>query len=94
MKKSFDIYTAIVWASLLSILIWALLKSFGIINTPDIIKMLPLFSAVFGAGAFFQKFLQLNEKVAIMEQRLTKVETKLTIVETRLAIVETKIMAG
>ncbi|MBI1970411.1 hypothetical protein HYS47_01555 [Candidatus Woesearchaeota archaeon] len=84
MKKTFDVYTAIVWASLLSILIWALLKSFGIINTPDVIKMWPLVSAVFGAGAFFQKFLQLNEKVAMMEQRLTNVKTRLTIVETKI----------
>ena len=46
---------AIVLSSLLFIVVWITLKLLGIIQTPLIVEMMPLFAAVFAAGAFFSE---------------------------------------
>ncbi len=52
-KESF--WDLMAWASLAMIFFWALAKSFGWINTPILIEMIPLFGAVFWAGRMFQQ---------------------------------------
>ena len=49
------IYATIYWTSLALILLWYILKSIGIIQTPLWIELLPFAIAVFGAGAFIQR---------------------------------------
>ncbi len=65
-KESF--WDLMAWASLAMIFFWALAKSFGWINTPALIEMIPLFGAVFLGGKFLQRF-------ETFEKRLSRVET-------------------
>jgi hypothetical protein len=50
-----SIYSFIYWASLIGILLWYILKSTGIIQTPLWIELSPVAIAVFGAGAVVQQ---------------------------------------
>ncbi len=50
------------WTSLAILVLWALAKSFGIIHTPVIIEMIPLFTIAFAAGSFWNKFLTLERE--------------------------------
>ena len=84
MKDYTNIYTIIFWLSLLSILVWLILKALGYIHTPPFIELMPLFSAVFGAGAFFQL-------VFDMRKRLCNVETEVRSVDKRVAVLESKV---
>ena len=52
--SSRNFWEFVVWFSLGMIFLWALAKSFGLIKTPFIIEMMPLFWAIFAAGGFFQ----------------------------------------
>lgn len=84
MKDYTNIYTVIFWLSLLSILFWLILKALGYINTPPVIELMPFFSAVFGAGAFFQM-------VFDMRKRLCNVENEVRSIDKRTAVLESKI---
>ncbi|MFA4886804.1 MAG: hypothetical protein WC595_01190 [Candidatus Nanoarchaeia archaeon] len=81
MKDYTKLYATIFWISLLSILLWLILKALGYINTPPLVELFPLFSAVFGAGAFFQMVMD-------MKYRLGKVELQLKYHEKRISNLE------
>ena len=81
MKDYTKVYATIFWLSLLSILFWLILKALGYINTPPLVELFPLFSAVFGAGAFFQMVMD-------MKYRLGKVELQLKYYEKRISNIE------
>ncbi len=49
-KKDVSIWDIIAWIVLALILIWLVLKVFGIINTPIFIEYAPYFGAVYLAG--------------------------------------------
>ncbi len=49
------IYSTIIWAGLALILLWYILKSVGVINTPLWIELLPVGIAVFTSGVFVQQ---------------------------------------
>ncbi|MBI4144809.1 hypothetical protein HY493_01225 [Candidatus Woesearchaeota archaeon] len=72
------IYGAIYWTSLAAILLWYVLKSAGIIQTPLWIELLPIAFAVFGAGAVLQEMRSdirtLKEKTRSLEQNTHHVE--------------------
>ncbi len=50
-----NIWDALMWLSLLLIVLWALAKAVGLINTPLIIEMAPMILMGFAAGKFFQE---------------------------------------
>ncbi len=106
MKKDYtNIYTMIFWLSLSSILIWVILKVLGIINTPIIIELFPVISAVFGAGAFFQMVFGIRGRLFKLESRtdkmahgltrleldVTNIKSNMSEINTRLRYVEKKI---
>ena len=92
MKDYTKIYTIIFWLSLLSIFIWLILKVLGIINTPQLIELLPYFSAVFGAGAFFQMIRDIKDRLNKLESENNKgfkeFEPRINILDKRVAILE------
>jgi len=49
-KKGAGFWDILAWIVLIAILIWILLKAFGIINTSEIIQYAPLFGVVYLAG--------------------------------------------
>ena len=49
-KKKTSVWDIIAWIVLAGILIWLILKVFGVINTPILIEYAPYFGAVYLAG--------------------------------------------
>lgn len=49
-KKELNIWDIIAWIVLVLILIWLILKTFGIINTPIWLEYAPLYGAIYLAG--------------------------------------------
>ena len=49
-KRKVSIWDIIAWIVLVGIVLWLLLKVFGIINTPNILEYAPYFGAVYLAG--------------------------------------------
>ena len=49
-KKEVSIWDIIAWVVLAGILLWLILKVFGVINTPILIEYAPYFGAVYLAG--------------------------------------------
>jgi len=49
-KRKVSIWDIIAWIVLAGIVLWLLLKVFGIINTPNILEYAPYFGAVYLAG--------------------------------------------
>lgn len=69
------VWEVITWASLAVIFLWAVAKALGLIKTPLIIELLPLFAAVFAAGGF-SKYVKLMFKVLRLEIGATRSEVK------------------
>jgi len=63
MKKSLGIWDLIAWIVLAGILIWLLLKTFGVINTPIWLEYAPLYGAVYLAGWQIHKLASVSEDV-------------------------------
>jgi len=68
MIKKLSIWDIIAWIVLAGILIWLLLKTFGIINTPLWLEYAPLYGAVYLAGWQIHKL----ETVALEVRELKK----------------------
>lgn len=49
-KKRINIWDILAWIVLLLILLWVILKVFGLINTPALLEYAPYFGAVYLAG--------------------------------------------
>jgi len=49
-KRGLSLWDIIAWIVLAGILVWLLLKTFGIINTPPWLEYAPLYGAVYLAG--------------------------------------------
>jgi len=50
MKKRVSIWDVIAWIVLALILVWLVLKTFGVINTSAILEYAPIYGAVYLAG--------------------------------------------
>jgi hypothetical protein len=90
MKDYSNIYAAIFWISLISIFIWLVLKALGYINTPTIIELMPFFSAIFGAGAFFQMFSDMRRRLSKVESEMKDVGLTIHSIDKRVAVIESK----
>ena len=71
----------IIYGSFLSVLIWALLKSFGVINTPVFVQQLPVITGTLGLLGFAYKIGRFVENV---EQRFFHVEQRFQHIEQRI----------
>ncbi len=69
MKDYTKIYTIIFWLSMLYILLWVILKATGVINTPELIELSPIITAIFGAGVFFQMMRDTKYRLDKLENR-------------------------
>jgi len=50
MKRKINIWDLIAWLVLIGIVVWLILKTFGIINTPLWLEYAPIYGAVYLAG--------------------------------------------
>ncbi len=49
-KRGLSFWDALAWGVLIGILVWLLLKAFGVINTPALLEYAPYFGIVYLAG--------------------------------------------
>lgn len=80
-KKLFDFWDWIILIGGLAIIVWALLKATGIINTPIWIQMVPYFSggavaigAVFKAGKISQNIDTMGTDVTTLKSRTEDID--------------------
>ena len=52
---------------LFGIFVWLVLKTFGVINTPEWLLYAPLYGAIFAAGSFYYKMIGVSNKVVKLE---------------------------
>ncbi len=80
-----NIWDILMWLSLALIVVWALAKAAGWINTPLIIEMAPIILMAFAAGKFFQEEKEFKSEMRsalaglskrIFQLELTKSKTK------------------
>lgn len=80
-EKFLDFLT---WLALASIFFWAVAKSFGFINTINILEMLPVFGAVFVAGRTFQKIEHLSYDMKQVKKRVYQINTRVVRLEEKI----------
>ena len=66
------------------ILIWAILKTIGIIQSPIWLEMLPVFVAVFGAGIFYQKVMVIRDTVNDIKEEIKNLEKRISSIEKKI----------
>ena len=71
MRKEINWGIVLMYVSAFIILIWALLKSFGVINTPAWIEMVPYYGVFVGVVAGAVVFGKLFEKVNSLDRKTT-----------------------
>lgn len=97
------IYDLIFWTSMGVILLWIILKSVGVINTPITIQLIPYAGGIFAFGVFFQMIKDLKEQIRDIKDDikgvkeevkevkvdLNGVKMDISQIKTRLGVVET-----
>lgn len=63
MKRGLSFWDILAWVALALILIWLILKTFGIINTPALLEYAPIYAAVYIAGWQIHKLYDVAEDV-------------------------------
>ncbi len=85
------IYDFIFWTSMSVILVWIILKGFGIINTPVFIQLIPYAGGIFAFGIFFQMIKDLKEQIKDIKSEVKEVKVDITSVKVDLSGVKTDI---
>lgn len=69
------------WIGYISLILWVIAKLLGLINTPLILEMFPIITAIFIAGGVYQEFRHMGKdihnlgiKVDNMDKRLIRIE--------------------
>lgn len=93
--KKEDFWDLMAWASLAMIFFWAVAKSFGWINTPTVIEMIPIFGAVFWAGRMFQQHEDIKKDLKDFKKEtkhnFSEIKSEINTIDKRLIRVETKL---
>ncbi len=82
--KKIDPWYALFWAGITGIFIWALLKSFRIIQSPPWQEMLPIFMALAAAIGIAKYIVKYIVKIEVMDLRLHHVEDDIKLVKNKL----------
>ncbi len=82
MKKA-DWLTVIFFVLMASVVVWVILKSIGILQSPTLIELYPYLAISFGAGAAYVKLLQIQKTVNKIEGHVPQLEGRMTAMETR-----------
>lgn len=80
-----NIGDALVWLSLVLIVLWALAKAFGLINTPLIIELAPIILMAFAGGRFFQEQKEFKKE---MRQFKNETHRELSLLSGRILLLE------
>jgi hypothetical protein len=66
--KKINVWDVIAWIVLVGILVWLILKVFGLINTPILIEYAPYFGAVYLAGWQINKLTNVAREVGELKK--------------------------
>ena len=85
--KKIPILDIIAWCVLFGILIWLILKVFGIINTPVLIEYAPYFGAVYIAGWAMHKLDRATEDIKYLNRNIKEINVNLTEIESDVGLI-------
>ena len=93
-ERKYSSIDIIFYAAIFTFLLWIVLKSFNIINTPTIIDMVPYFSAAVIFGVFFEKLNRAGKDIVEIKNEIKGYrETdipKVHDIDKRVAVLESK----
>jgi hypothetical protein len=87
-NKKYSLGDLLMWAALGVILLWAVLKSLGIIKSPVWQEMVPVFGAVYVMGRIAQVVSDTKKDVGVVKGRVQKMAVGLTRIETKFERIE------
>ncbi|MBS3121680.1 hypothetical protein J4434_02240 [Candidatus Woesearchaeota archaeon] len=85
--KRISVWDYLAWCVLFGILIWLLLKVFGIINTPVLIEYAPYFGAVYIAGWAMQKLDRAIEDIRYLNRDIKEIKVDLKDIENDVGLI-------
>lgn len=76
-KKKFDFWETLFYIALAIFLIWAILKTFGVIQSPEWLEIgVPALSGGIAIGSFYQKFRQFEKDLKDIASKTNKIYDK------------------
>jgi len=72
-KAHSNFWDILAWIALAGIIIWVLLKSFGIINTPIWIEYAPVWPAIYLAGWSIERLKRTNEDLTQIKKSIINI---------------------
>ena len=82
MNRKINILDIIAWIVLAGILLWLVLKVFGVLNTPNLIESAPYFGIVYLAGWAMHKLDIVSKSVIRMGSTLRDLEKDVLMIKT------------
>ncbi len=83
-----QVYGIIGWTCLAIILIWYILKSVGVIQTPLWLELMPVAAGIFAGGAFVQKICsaiaEMKKEIILVKVRVTHLEKDMHFVKAQI----------
>ncbi|MAG16275.1 hypothetical protein CMO88_04395 [Candidatus Woesearchaeota archaeon] len=68
------LYVTMFWTSWAIVAIWIVLKAIGVINSPVWQELVPFVGIIFGAGVFFQMFLDMRIDVKGIKKKIGRMD--------------------
>ena len=90
MKRGFNFWDILAWIVLAGILLWLILKGFGVINTPALIELAPYFGAVYLVGWQIHKLDTVAKEVDGLKKFRNATISKINNIETNCKINHSK----
>jgi|SRR3989344_3189597 len=80
-KNHNSMWDIIAWFVLIGILIWLILKAFGVINTPVLLEYAPFFGAVYLAGWAMHKLDRSTEDIKELKSEMKNTDKRIKDIE-------------
>ena len=89
--KKIDIRDLLFYLSLVTIIVWFAFKISGAFNTPLIVELIPIVSATFGAGIFYNKITYSLGRLTSLEKAFWAMKTNIIKIKTDVEHIQEKI---
>lgn len=75
-KGKFDFWDFLIWAGIALVLVWTILKTFGVMNSPIWIETLPFYGIIGTAIGIAYKFGKMMENIRNIDKRTNRTDEK------------------
>ena len=89
--KKMDIRDLLFYLSLVTIIVWFAFKISGAFNRPLIVELIPIVSAAFGAGIFYNKITYSLGRLTSLEKAFWAMKTNIIKIKTDVEHIQEKI---